>query len=225
MSRGKLIVIEGSDGVGKDTVIEAVKAALGENNFIFSREPGGTVISEKIRDILLDKSTPEMDPMTEMLLYSASRAQHVREVLKPNLDNGINVLCNRYYHSTLIYQNLRGVSMKSVVETTLNAVDRCFPDLVISLYTNDSTTLMKRMDGRDKDRLELLPESFFGSANEGYRNLKPIGEYVEESTNKELNRRGYHKPMFYDIKHVNTSNTKEEVGAEVTKIINDFMRR
>lgn len=220
MSRGKFIVIEGSDGVGKDSVINTIKETMGSTDFIFSREPGGTPISEKIRDILLDKSNGEMGVYAEMLLYQASRAQHCDEVVMPALDKGINVLCNRFYHSTLIYQILRGCNPIDVINSTVLAVrDKCYPDLVISLYTEDADTLMERMEGRDKDRLELQGQDFWENANEGYKNLKAIGHYINKS-NPYAN---ITSNQLYPVVHINNSKPMDEVREEVQSIIRKFL--
>ena len=106
MKRGLFITMEGPDGSGKSTQIAAIEKYFEEKGqkVLLTREPGGTRISEKIRELLLDKANSEMDPMAEALLYAASRAQLVSQVIKPALDEGINVICDRFVDSSIAYQ-------------------------------------------------------------------------------------------------------------------------
>ena len=106
MERGIFISIEGPDGSGKSTQIENIKKFFADKNLeiVFTREPGGTAIGERIRDILLDKSCAEMDYMTEAMLYAASRAQHVAQVIKPALAEGKVIVCDRFVDSSIAYQ-------------------------------------------------------------------------------------------------------------------------
>ena len=96
--KGIFISIEGPDGSGKSTQIENMKAFFSEKKIdvLFTREPGGTAIGERIREIILDKSCTEMDYMTEAMLYAASRAQHVAQVIKPALAEGKVIVCDRF---------------------------------------------------------------------------------------------------------------------------------
>ena len=104
--RGLFITIEGPDGSGKSTQIENIKKFFENKNIdiVFTREPGGTPIGESIREIILDNRFNEMDPMTEAMLYAASRAQHVAEIIGPALDAGKVVVCDRFVDSSLAYQ-------------------------------------------------------------------------------------------------------------------------
>ena len=104
--RGLFITIEGGDGAGKSTQIDNITRFFEERGLVVvhTREPGGTPISEKLRDILLDKNNIEMEPVTEMLIYAASRAQLVREEIIPALERGEVVICDRYVDSSIAYQ-------------------------------------------------------------------------------------------------------------------------
>lgn len=104
--KGKFITFEGPEGAGKTTQIKQVGQYLMDHGFhcLMVREPGGTNIGNRVRQILLDPELSEMDWKTEVLLYASSRAQLVREVIKPHLDQGVVVLCDRYIDSSLAYQ-------------------------------------------------------------------------------------------------------------------------
>ena len=97
MKKGLFISIEGPDGSGKSTQIKNIRRFFNDKgiDIIFTREPGGTAIGERIRRIILDRDCPEMDDMTEALLYAAARAQHVAQVIKPALEEGKIVICGR----------------------------------------------------------------------------------------------------------------------------------
>ena len=106
MKRGIFISIEGPDGSGKSTQIKNIQDFFEGKNFevVFTREPGGTAIGERIRNIILDKNCEEMNYMTEAMLYAAARAQHVSEVIRPALEAGKVVICDRYVDSSIAYQ-------------------------------------------------------------------------------------------------------------------------
>ena len=109
MKKGLFISIEGPDGSGKTTQINLLRDFLRDHNLfdyeiLFTREPGGTTIGEKIRDIILDNSHTEMEDLTEAMLYAAARAQHVEEVIKPALKEGKLVICDRFVDSSIAYQ-------------------------------------------------------------------------------------------------------------------------
>ena len=131
MKQGMFITFEGPDGSGKTTQIKRLKAFLEQNGIqvVLTREPGGTLIGEKIREIILDKDHIEMDNLTEALLYAASRAQHVAQVIRPNLDAGRTVICDRFMDSSLVYQGV-GRQLGSLVRTINEiAVNGTLPDL------------------------------------------------------------------------------------------------
>ncbi|MGY3768360.1 dTMP kinase [Helcococcus kunzii] len=127
----KIYCIEGADGTGKITILYNVEKLLIENNidFIITREPGRTKISEKIREILLSNDNSEMSARTEALLYSASRAQHVDKLILPNLQKGKLVISDRYVISSLAYQSFgRDLSYDKVKEINDFATDNLSPD-------------------------------------------------------------------------------------------------
>ena len=129
--KGIFITFEGIDGCGKSTQCELLKDYLKANNkdFIFVREPGGTVIGERIREILLDKKNTQMTARTELLLFEAARAQITDEVIKPALEEGKIVLCDRFFDSSSAYQGMaRGMGMDFVAGLNMAATGGLKPD-------------------------------------------------------------------------------------------------
>lgn len=173
MARGLFISIEGPDGSGKSTQLNNIKLFFQERGIetIFTREPGGTSIGEKIREILLDKSHVEMNPMTEAMLYAAARAQHVAQVIKPALAEGKVVVCDRFVDSSIAYQGFGRELGDSVEIINSYAVAGCMPDLTI-LMKLDPNIGKTRIGSRDKDRLELEKDAFHMSVFEGYLALE-----------------------------------------------------
>ena len=106
MKKGIFLSLEGPDGSGKSTQIKYILDFFESRGYetVLTREPGGTSIGEKIRDVILDNENSEMDPMTETMLYAASRAQHVAQVIRPALEAGKVVICDRFVDSSIAYQ-------------------------------------------------------------------------------------------------------------------------
>lgn len=179
MSRGLFITFEGSEGCGKSTQVQRLAARLERSglDFILTREPGGTPIGEKIRDLL--QFAPEsaaMYPETELLLFEASRSQLVREVIQPALDRGSLVISDRFYDSTTVYQGVAR-RLDSAVVTQLNyfAIGDCRPDATFILDV-DVTTARARMLRRVRpvsapDRMEQEPSEFYEHVCVAYREL------------------------------------------------------
>ena len=171
MKRGLFITFEGPDGSGKTTQIERLQQYLRDcgRETLLTREPGGTVIGEKIRTVILDPSTPEMDPIAEAMLYAASRAQHTAQVILPSLEAGVTVICDRYMDSSIAYQgygrNL-GDSVRIINEI---AVMGLVPDLTFLLLI-DPEVGRSRIKG-ELDRLELEENSYHKAVYEGYLKL------------------------------------------------------
>ena len=136
LNKGYFISFEGIDGCGKTTQIKKTLTYLNNKNkeAIKTREPGGTKIGEKIRSILLGNENNEMDYRTEALLYAASRAQHVNELIKPALLQKKIVVSDRFIHSSLIYQGIgRELGIEKIAEINEFALCGCMPDLSIFL--------------------------------------------------------------------------------------------
>ena len=159
---GLFITFEGPDGSGKSTHIRLLTQALKDmgRDVIVTREPGGCPISEKIRELVLDKENSTMDPVTEALLYAASRAQHVREVIKPALAAGKTVISDRYVDSSMAYQGVgRGLGVEFVRSINAPAIDGLMPDITFFMSVGVRET-QSRISDRDLDRLELAGASF-----------------------------------------------------------------
>lgn len=175
MSRGYFISIEGPDGSGKSTQIENIKRYFEgiDREIIFTREPGGTQIGERIRDIILDKNFTEMDSLTEAMLYAAARAQHVAQLIKPALDDGKVVICDRFVDSSLAYQGYGRKLIEQVKTINDLAVNGCMPDLTL-LFELDPRIGKHRIEGKDQDRLESEADAFHMDVYEGYLKLKEM---------------------------------------------------
>ena len=167
------ITFEGIDFCGKSTQIELLKEKLiSENKKVeIIREPGGTIISEKIRELLLSKSHNEMFMESEIFLFSASRAQLVREKIQPLLNEGYYVLSDRFHDSTTAYQGYgRGVDLETVNKINSLAIDGTIPDLtfIIDIPVDIAESRKMEKEKEQLDRLEILDTEFFNSVREGY---------------------------------------------------------
>ena len=170
------ITFEGLDFCGKSTQIKLLKSHLeNENKKVkLIREPGGTSISEKIRDILLDNKNDEMKFETELLLFSASRAQLVREVIIPALEKDVYVLSDRFHDSSIAYQGFgRGVNIDTLMQIQNFAIGRAVPDLTffIDIPLEEIEKRKVRNQGVELDRIEVSNSDFYKRVREGYLNL------------------------------------------------------
>lgn len=170
--KGKFITFEGGEGVGKTTQLAMIKEYLKKEGVdaVFLREPGGNAISEKIRAIILDRENSEMTGMCEALLYSAARAQLVEAVIRPALEEGKIVVCDRFTDSTFAYQGIaRGLGGDKIDILNRLACGDVVPDLTIFLDLPPKQAF-ERKGGADKDdRLEQEGMDFHIKVYEGYR--------------------------------------------------------
>lgn len=173
MKQGYFITFEGGDGSGKSTQIKLLKKHLEEEGFnvLLTREPGGTDIGEKIREVILDPDNKEMSPMTESMLYAACRAQHVDEVIRPAVKSGSIVICDRFLDSSIAYQGYARGLGDCVGIINSYAVNECLPDLTFLLKLKPKAG-SERIEGREKDRIELEAESFHQAVFDGYKELE-----------------------------------------------------
>ena len=175
MKSGLFITIEGPDGSGKSTQIAYLKEFFEEKGIdcIFTREPGGTAIGEKLREIILDRENSEMCAMSEALLYAASRAQHVEELIKPALSKGRIVVCDRFIDSSIAYQGFGRKLGDSVRIINEQAVGSCMPDVTFLMKL--APEIGKSRISKDvQDRLEQEKIDFHRRVYEGYQELAGI---------------------------------------------------
>lgn len=171
-ARGRFISIEGIDGAGKTTLKEHLLNYLkGKYELITVREPGGTTVSEKIRDMLLDVRNEGILPKTEAMLYAAARSQVVEEIISPALNSGKIVIADRYMDSTIAYQGYgRGLDIDFLKELNVLCTGGVKPDLTI-LLDIDPFEAQKRRKKDIPDRLEKEGIRFQGRVREGYIKL------------------------------------------------------
>jgi dTMP kinase len=166
-----LITFEGLDRSGKSTQAKLLVDKLApEYHVHYIREPGGTPISERIRDILLNRSHPELHPIAELLLFSASRAQLVTETIAPALRQGAIVVCDRYYDSTTAYQGYgRGLNIDTIVRINAFATGGTVPDLTFFVdITVDEIERRRMAAGLSTDRMESAGREFYERVRRGY---------------------------------------------------------
>lgn len=183
--KGYFITFEGPDGSGKSTQIRLIEKYLKQCGYdiVITREPGGTKISEKIRDIILDKTHAEMDYVTEALLYAASRAQHVAQAILPALKDGKIVICDRYVDSSYVYQGAgRGLG-ECVKEINRIAIQDCMPDITF-LFKISPEESKRRI--REVDRLEMEKMDYHRKVYQAYLDLET--KYPERIKGIKANR-------------------------------------
>lgn len=171
---GLFITMEGADGSGKSTQIEKLKDYLSGKGYdiILCREPGGTMISESIRELILNPEFTMMGDMTELLLYASARAQLVQEVIRPALEEGKVVICDRFVDSSAVYQGIaRGLGMERVYEVNRYAIGDTIPDKTILLDLPAEMGIERKKGQKELDRLELESIRFHQKVAEGYRTL------------------------------------------------------
>ncbi len=168
---GLFVTIEGNDGSGKTTVVECLKQQLllREIPVVASREPGGIRISEEIRNITLNPELSEMSPKTEALLYAASRSQHIDEKIKPALESGKVVICDRFIDSSLAYQGYaRNLGIDEVYAINLFATKGILPDITVFLEVDQDVAHKRVRARKNLDRLELEGSTFQKKVAQGY---------------------------------------------------------
>ena len=158
---GLFLTVEGPDGAGKTTQIELLRDYLSDKGYdiIVCREPGGTPISEAVRNVILNKEFTEMGHMTELLLYAAARAQLIEEVIRPALEDGKIVICDRFVESSAVYQGIaRGMGI----------------DLTIMIDLDAEAGISRKKKQAELDRMESETIDFHKKVVEGYRQLASL---------------------------------------------------
>jgi len=171
--KGWFVTFEGPVGSGKSTQIQLLREYLTAEGqeILFTREPGGNPVSEKIRGLILDRENEDIQPLTEALLYAASRAQIVAQVIRPALEEGKIVICDRYVDSSIAYQGY-GRELGDVVEQINEAaVDGIMPDLTFLLMVDPETGRSRVCRGGEMDRLEAECLDYHYKVYEGYQAL------------------------------------------------------
>lgn len=176
IDKGVFITIEGPEGAGKTTIIQMLARQLELNgyNVVQTREPGGIDIAEQIRHVILAKENTAMDPRTEALLYAAARRQHLVEKVKPALEQGAIIICDRFIDSSLAYQGFaRGLGVDEVFSINQFAIEDMMP--ILTLYFDIDPELgLRRINqhkGREVNRLDLETIEFHQRVREGYLQL------------------------------------------------------
>ena len=182
---GVFITIEGPEGSGKTTVAKNVVEKLISEGYkvLYTREPGGVGIAEKIRDIILDVNNTNLDPRSEALLYAASRRQHLVEKVIPALENGYVVICDRFVDSSLAYQGYaRNIGIDEIYDINVFAINNRWPDITILLDIDPEVGLARIMQNRQNEinRLDLEGMSFHSKVHKGYQIIKE--KYADRMT-------------------------------------------
>ncbi len=205
MKKGLFITFEGTDGSGKTTQIKLLEEYMQKKGceVVLSREPGGTRISEIIRELILDPQNKEIVPLTEMILYAASRAQHVAEVIEPAVENGKVVICDRYVDSSYAYQGGgRGMDLKIIADVNRIAVNGTVPDITFFLDIDPEISVRRRINSTGADRIEQEKLDFHRRVYDGYKKLSIL--YPER------------------IKTIDAAGSIEEISSEIKDYINEL---
>lgn len=171
MSRGKFITVEGGEGVGKTTNVEFIESLLRNHDieYVSTREPGGTPLAEKIRTLLLGLDDETLDPSAELLLVFAARAQHISQLIKPALDNGSWVICDRFTDATYAYQGGgRGIDTKLITQLEQSVQQGLHPDLTLLLDIDPELGMQRARSRAALDRFELEELPFFHRVRASY---------------------------------------------------------
>ncbi len=208
MIKGYLITFEGIEGSGKSGQMASLAEHLEQNgwNVLKTREPGGTKLGERIRDLLLDTGHPDITAKTELLLYLASRAQHFQEVILPALQQGKVVLCDRFSEATLAYQGYgRGLDLNKIKTLLKFVTEGRKPDLTLLLDLEVRKSLMRISNRTSKDRLEQERIEFYEKVRQGYLELA--------------------KTSPRQIIVIDASRSYEKVAAQIRETVEAFLKK
>ena len=176
--KGFFITFEGIDGSGKSTQIKLLNKYLVDRGFdvVLTREPGGTALGDEIRDILLNPKNKGMSARAETMLFEASRAQLVEKVIRPALENGKIVICDRFFDSTIAYQGAaRGLGIKEILDLSLWASAGLVPDITFLIAINVGISESRMKTRKNKpDRIENEKNEFKEKISRGYLEVAEI---------------------------------------------------
>lgn len=168
---GKLITLEGGEGSGKTTQIEYIQKYLVSGGIptLVTREPGGVIISEEIRNIILNKENTSMDKITELLLFMASRRQVIKELIEPALLTGTWIICDRYIDSSVVYQGIvRGIDTNLINNLNNIVTDLCIPNLTLFLDIDPCLGLERAGKRGELTRIDVENIQFHEKVRNGY---------------------------------------------------------
>jgi dTMP kinase len=202
---GRFITMEGIEGAGKSSQVQAIRAQIEDrgHNVVVTREPGGAPISEHVRRLLLDPANTGMGDDTELLLVFAARAEHLHKVIRPALEAGSWVVCDRFTDATYAYQGGgRGISAERIAQLERWVQGSLRPDLTIILDVDPQTGLARAGRRGDQDRFERESIAFYRRVRECYL------------------QQAQANPARYRV--VDASGSMQEVGAEIARILQEF---
>lgn len=209
--KGAFLTFEGIDGCGKSTQLRLLASELRIRGFevITTREPGGTPFGNRLREVLLD-AEEQVDPLAELLMFAADRAQHVRALVRPALEAGQIILSDRYADATVAYQGAgRGFSSRTIQQVVKLATDGLKPDLTLFFDLPVTESLMRTRqrhgEGVKVDRLDIEDVEFYTRVRKAYL----------EIAQAEPNR----------IQIIDASGAVEEIHVRVMEVVNEFFRR
>ena len=174
VKKGLFITFEGQDGCGKTTIINEVFKKLNKlypKKIFITREPGGAnnPIGEKIRKIILNKNSYKMTPITEALLFAASRSQHINDFIKPHLKKNNVVLCDRFVHSSLVYQGyVNNIEFKKIIAINQHALGHIWPNLIFLLLAKPKICLERINRRNHQNRFDLKSINMHNNVYKGY---------------------------------------------------------
>lgn len=191
-NKGIFITFEGLEGSGKSTHVGLLASKIKEKDreIKVTREPGGTRIGEVIRQITHNKDNVDLTAVAESYLMAASRAQHVREIIRPAIDAGLIVICDRFLDSSLAYQGFgRELGESKIFDLNQMAIDGVWPDLTFYLDIDPEEGMVRRNGTNKIDRLDLQQKDFYQRVKAGYESLadKYKERYFIVNTKKEIN--------------------------------------
>ncbi len=203
------ITLEGIEGSGKTTQVRHLVDFMQKMGYecLVTREPGGTKVGQKIRTILLDPENTDIDPLTELLLYAADRAQHIRQIIAPALSQGKTVICDRFWDATTVYQGYaRGLKLKTIHRLHRIVLDDLMPDLTLLFDLPVSTGLsraLRAVDCGDRDgsetRFEREALVFHERVRNGYLTLAQMAPDRFRIIDAAMNETEVRAQMFHAV--------------------------